>query len=259
MASKKSRLVTEDLVNEIAMCCRCNKWKSFSEFTRIDRGPNRRKTQSSCKECQSLWMRNKISKDRESGRLEDALLGQKKCNVCGITKPLSEMRKYRGDFYRSKYMPMCIDCGNAKQRDRYRRKNSSRRAMNFAYTKTPSGRASVMHRTTKARSKHVGIQYSLTKDWFLERLNAGKCEVTGLEFSMTPGSKTRNLMSPSVDRINPFLGYTPENCQLVILSYNLAKCDGDPVHVLNMSRAIAAKWQHECAVLDSCECSLDYD
>lgn len=83
--------------------------------------------------------------------------------------------------------------------------------------------------STKYRAKKGGMSYDLDIDWIKERLTV--CEVTGVPFELrnvkikqSKGNYIdRSPRSPSVDKINPSLGYTKNNCRVVIWWYNLCK------------------------------------
>lgn len=53
---------------------------------------------------------------------------------------------------------------------------------------------------------------------------AGRCEMSGLAFR-SGGSGRRQPFIPSIDRILPVAGYTPENCRLVCFAVNVAMSD----------------------------------
>lgn len=97
------------------------------------------------------------------------------------------------------------------------------RDRNRQYWTSPKGRAGFLLRCAKDRSANVTI----TKQWIQERLDRGCCEVTGLPFVLT-ANKIANPWSPSLDQIIPGKGYTPENTQVVVWVYNVAK--GSWVH-----------------------------
>lgn len=86
------------------------------------------------------------------------------------------------------------------------------------YWHSPKGRAGFLLRAAKDRTKNVTI----TKQWIQERLDVGRCEVTGLPFVLT-ANKIANPWSPSLDQIVAGRGYTPENTQVVVWIYNVAK------------------------------------
>ena len=64
----------------------------------------------------------------------------------------------------------------------------------------------------------------LTKEWIFEKIEAGRCEVTGVTFDFTsPGFNKVNKYAPSLDRTVKERGYTPENTKVVVWFYNTAK------------------------------------
>lgn len=101
------------------------------------------------------------------------------------------------------------------------------------YWNSPKGRAGFLLRAAKDRTENVTI----TKAWIQERLDRGHCEVTGLPFVLT-ANKIANPWSPSLDQIVPGQGYTPENTQVVVWIYNVAKGSWKHEDVLSMANAL---------------------
>jgi len=64
------------------------------------------------------------------------------------------------------------------------------------------------------------LEFTLTKDWVIGKLNAGICELSGLPLEIAQAG-TAN--SPSLDRRDNSKGYTPDNCQLITVQANRAK------------------------------------
>jgi len=86
-----------------------------------------------------------------------------------------------------------------------------RRAVNLIYN-------------ARRRARQKNLKFDLDIDWAFEKLRIGVCPVTGLKFrSEVKGFKERSEYTPSIDRINPKLGYTKDNCRIVIWWYNIAK------------------------------------
>lgn len=84
---------------------------------------------------------------------------------------------------------------------------------------TPHGRALSLMKLAKKRAKNKGIIFSLTSNWFEERLKYGKCELSGLEFDfLTPSGP----YAPSVDRIDSTKGYEVSNCRVILWALNAA-------------------------------------
>jgi hypothetical protein len=80
----------------------------------------------------------------------------------------------------------------------------------------------------------------ITEKWILERVSAGVCEVTGLPFILPViknGKQKNQPFSPSLDRKNPALGYTPDNCRVVVWAFNAALADWGEEIYLAVARA----------------------
>ena len=80
--------------------------------------------------------------------------------------------------------------------------------------------ASSLLTNCKSRAKDKGLEFSLTLEWVKQRLKAGVCEVTGIDFLL---GSLRHPFLPSIDRIDSSKGYTPENCRVVLWIINTAK------------------------------------
>ena len=76
----------------------------------------------------------------------------------------------------------------------------------------------------RARARRAGLQV-LTMQEFeaLVARAGGRCEVSGIRFSMERAKHHRKAMwSPSIDRIDNSRGYEADNCRLVCVAVNLA-------------------------------------
>lgn len=73
------------------------------------------------------------------------------------------------------------------------------------------------------QARYRAVKYdrpiTITPEWVLERLIAGHCEATGFPFTFDVG-KGHQPYTPSIDRVDSALGYTPENCRVVITAFN---------------------------------------
>lgn len=84
----------------------------------------------------------------------------------------------------------------------------------------PAGRALRLLRDAARRAKKRGLPCTVTQADLTERIARGVCEVTGVPLTlMEPNSP----YSPSIDRRDPLLGYTPENTRIVAAIFNYAK------------------------------------
>lgn len=73
------------------------------------------------------------------------------------------------------------------------------------------------------RARHRNLKCSITRDWVIERLDAGVCEATGLKFDYAKQGGRSAPRAPSLDRIDSAGGYTPDNTRVVVFQYNAAK------------------------------------
>jgi hypothetical protein len=108
------------------------------------------------------------------------------------------------------------------------------------YYADPRGRAVVLCNSAKRRARTRGVDFSLTPEWVAQKIAAGSCELTGLPFEMTGDAKSvaKSPWSPSLDRIDPSGPYTPENVQVVVWLYNLAKNNFAHENVMALAAAL---------------------
>lgn len=90
---------------------------------------------------------------------------------------------------------------------------------------------------TRMSAKKKGIAFDLDRDWFEQKLTAGVCELSGIQFD--GGKRTPN--SASVDRIDPKGPYTKENCRMIIWWLNRALSNLGEEYALEVFRAIFKK------------------
>ena len=95
------------------------------------------------------------------------------------------------------------------------------------------------YRGSKARAKKHNVAFTLTKEWAAEKWT-GRCAVTNIEFVLST-SRSPYLFSPSIDRIVPSLGYTPENSRFVLHAVNALKGAGTDADMLAIAKAIVLK------------------
>lgn len=87
----------------------------------------------------------------------------------------------------------------------------------------------------RARSVKRGIAFDLT---LADLGSPTSCAATGIEFDLSRSFTTGNIFGPSLDRIDPSLGYVKGNVRVVCHGYNLAKHTGTDANVLILARAI---------------------
>ena len=90
------------------------------------------------------------------------------------------------------------------------------------------------------RAGKKDVPFDLPMEWFVNRLLHGRCEMTGIRFTIQGRSEGgwSGMHSPSVDRIDGRGGYTEDNCRLVVWHYNCAKSAYSDDDLLLLAEAI---------------------
>lgn len=99
-------------------------------------------------------------------------------------------------------------------------------------------------RRSRERAATRKIPYALTlKDiTSIYKRSEGRCEVSGIPFSRhIPPGRRRRLWFPSIDRIDPAGGYTPDNCRLVCIAVNIALGDWGLSDLLRIAEGALAR------------------
>lgn len=101
-------------------------------------------------------------------------------------------------------------------------------------------RAQTLYYGAKTRAKNKQLSFGLTIDWIEEKIRAGKCEVTNIDFKVkSVDDEYSNPLVPSLDRIDSSLGYTFENTQVVVSNYNKFKGEYHTNETHEVIRALA--------------------
>jgi len=77
----------------------------------------------------------------------------------------------------------------------------------------------------KTRARKLNIEYALDEEWIRARSNIDRCEASGvsLDFTRTERQNRKKPFAPSLERVNPKLGYTCGNTIVVCNMYNMCK------------------------------------
>jgi hypothetical protein len=71
----------------------------------------------------------------------------------------------------------------------------------------------------KYRAEKKNLAFDLDLDWVIRNLSPMKCQISTLPIDITHSSVMPN--SPSIDKINPFKGYTKDNCRVILNCLNM--------------------------------------
>lgn len=181
------------------------------------------------------------------------VLETKRCSRCGLTKFLKDF--YPPDGKTGKVRGTCKECKRRQSSESQKRRATKVREYQRAYRagnkeriaylqkerqkrhaeRNPESAAEKHKRwrsnhpdrkllySARARAKSKGIEFSLTPEWLESRLSSGVCELAGIPISFDEKSEGRcRAFSPSIDRIDSSLGYTPDNCRVVCWAINMA-------------------------------------
>jgi hypothetical protein len=104
----------------------------------------------------------------------------------------------------------------------------------------------------RRRAMRRGMGFEITTEWVLARLVAQnyQCAKTGIPLQLIcpDTNKTYSAFSPSIDRTDSSLGYTPENATVVCYMYNAAKNRFTEENVHRFAEAFLA---HNNIVIDN--------
>jgi hypothetical protein len=92
----------------------------------------------------------------------------------------------------------------------------------------------------ESRAKKIGVPFDLTFEWLLPKLQAGKCDVTGIAFDFESAATAKNKYAPSLDREDPAKGYTKTNVRLVVWIYNSAKGENTHNELLEFAQILVS-------------------
>ena len=163
------------------------------------------------------------------------------CPKCG--RPRSQIEHFytyngrRERRLRSVCKPCHIAQSIATRRNRKDAYNASVRARRRS---SPKALAYEIWRQARERAAKRGLEFTISREFVEASLLAGHCAVTGAKFNLNEGATRQNPLAPSLDRINPKIGYILGNCRLVTWIYNRAKGDGTDADVFAMAELINA-------------------
>lgn len=178
-------------------------------------------------------------------------MATKICHKCRIEKPLSEFAPEKRSKDGHRYS--CRECDRKRYRDYASRKQEERISKRREWRKAHPGveaqyqskyrrvhRAKNLIRHAKRRSEIAGLPFDLDlhTEEIQARIDAGRCEITGLPLRIENG---RAWDSPSIDRIDPKKGYVYSNIRIVCHAMNCALGDWGE----DILRMVVLKWMNK--------------
>jgi hypothetical protein len=112
-------------------------------------------------------------------------------------------------------------------------------------------RAMCLIAAARVRCRNKGINFGLDgfADELHQRIDLGRCEVSGAAFDLSPGRKPN---SPSLDRRDPAKGYTPENVRVICHALNAALGDWGEAGLA----PILAAWMQNCNAINAVQAQV---
>ena len=163
----------------------------------------------------------------------------KVCSKCSQSLPLCSF--YKGNASYGK-MSWCKDCARIYAREDHRKNPEKRRAIDRKRLASPVGRAGNIYRAARRRALAKGVEFSVSLARIERALVLGVCEKTGIPFDFSaPDGVSRNPYAASIDRIDPFDGYTDSNVQIVVSMYNLGKSQFTDAEFVAFCKIVAAR------------------
>ena len=163
----------------------------------------------------------------------------KLCSKCIELKDMGDFSKHRGST--DGLQIYCKACKKIYE-DTYREINTQRR--NKLY-QTIEGRFQRLLNSSRGRSKKKDIKFNIDLSFLLSlwEEQEGKCAISGEEMRLDHNKVCKTLnASPSLDRIDPSLGYTRDNIQLTCSKINYMKGSMSMDVFINTCRLIGDRY-----------------
>lgn len=161
----------------------------------------------------------------------------KTCYSCKQDKTLD-------NFYKDKnrpdgLAPACKHCMQdyARKRRASGQERQVQREWRKAQRQNPDGRYRAGRLIQEAKKR---AECTITLDWLSTKIASGVCEVTGLPLDLGGHGAPARPFAPSIDRVDPTKGYTPDNVKVVVWIYNRAKGVHTHEDVMILAKALIA-------------------
>lgn len=151
------------------------------------------------------------------------------------------MRKPSNEFYvyteTGLPRPTCKECCRAAEKERKSNAPPAERTKAYRSWRRKR-RANALLNVARHRAKTKGLECTVTVESLQPVIDAGVCQLTGIPFNLDDG---KTWDSPSLDRKNNSVGYTPENTRVVLYCVNVMANVWGPEKILDIADAIRAE------------------
>jgi hypothetical protein len=103
----------------------------------------------------------------------------------------------------------------------------------YGQFRTPVSVAKLMMHSSRKRAEEKALPFDLSHEYIMS-LDVSRCSVTGVSLRIACEDGKQNFLSPSLDRIEPRLGYIEGNVRVVANAINSCKgsaAEDDPAYV----------------------------
>lgn len=175
------------------------------------------------RKCWTCKSEKELTKDNFNKDNTDPLGFQKACKSCQNNR-MREYREKNKNYFKIKNKERYNKENNKERYLKYRDSNLERKAK---YDSSIRGKLYNLLEAARSRTKKKGLELDIDLDFLLELYNKqnGKCALTNISFTFErnkPGVKNFLPHNPSIDKIDPFGGYTKNNIRIVLVAVNLA-------------------------------------
>ncbi len=163
------------------------------------------------------------------------------CSKCGRPRAQIEHFYYYGGKRSRRQRSVCKHCHSVA--NKARAAITKDRANELAQTRrrgSPRAMACSLYFGAKRRAAIRELEFTIDLTFVQGLIELGHCAVTGVRFEFSRVGTRQNPRAPSLDRIDPRVGYVKSNCRLVTWIYNRAKGDGTDQDVLELAEALNA-------------------
>lgn len=160
----------------------------------------------------------------------------KTCTICGQTKEVTEF--LRDKSAQGGYRNQCKECLRERNNATYERRKDSYNASLRKFRDTVKGATHVSYHAAMRRAKVESLPFDITLEYIrdLFEQQEGLCAL-----SDRPMSPKSGWDSPSLDKIDPNLGYTVGNVQWLTKRMNTIKGNLTGGEFLEMCRKVVEK------------------